>query len=168
MASTASHDAEFFPLHVATIVEHTNVHFAARAPPTTVPKIAATGNVTVMRGGAFVTHGIETLWASLNFGADLYATNTVTNGLPDNPSQLGHIFRNDVGHLPDTPANRQLLVNTTNNPSNFAGKDRFGNDVYISTQSDGSQIWGYTRNGTIQNGGVNNPPKVWVDGHGLQ
>lgn len=96
------------------------------------------------------------------------APNNVTNGLPDNPSQLGHIFRNDVGHLPDTPANRQLLLNTTNNPSNFAGKDRFGNDVYISPQSDGSQVWGYTRNGTIQNGGVDSPPKVWVDGHGLQ
>lgn len=32
---------------------------------------------------------------------------------------------------------------------------------YFQMQSDGSQVWVTTRDGTIQNGGVNNPPKTW-------
>jgi outer membrane protein assembly factor BamB len=30
-----------------------------------------------------------------------------------------------------------------------------GNEVYAYIQSDGTQVWVYTRNGVIQNGGVN-------------
>lgn len=96
------------------------------------------------------------------------ATNRTTNGLPDNPSQLGHVFGDRPGHLPDTPQNRQLLVDTSNNPANSLGANRFGNEVHVSTRPDGSQIWVETRNGIIQNGGVNNPPRVWVDGEGLR
>lgn len=96
------------------------------------------------------------------------ATNRGVNDLPSNSSQLGHIFRNDVGHLPDTPVNRQLLVDITNNSENFVGVDRFGNDVYTTILPNGSQIWGYARNSVIQNGGLNNPPKIFVTGHGLE
>lgn len=60
MASTSSHEAEFFPYQEAFTADHTSVHFAARAPPTTVPNVAATGDVTVKHGGAFVTDGAET------------------------------------------------------------------------------------------------------------
>lgn len=69
MMPTVSYQAVFFPLHAATAVEHTNVHFATRAPPTSVSNVAITGDATVK-------HGMETQWASLNFGADLYATNS--------------------------------------------------------------------------------------------
>ena len=41
------------------------------------------------------------------------------------------------------------------------GMDKYGNEWYSQIQSDGSQVWVNTRNGTIQNGGVNNPPKIW-------
>ncbi len=92
----------------------------------------------------------------------------VPNSLPDNPSQLSHIFRNDSGHLPDTLANRQMLLETSNNAVNKLGTNRFGNDVYVSNRSDGSQIWVETRNGIIQNGGVNNPPRTWIKNEGLK
>ena len=36
--------------------------------------------------------------------------------------------------------------------------DKDGNEWYSRTQSDGSQVWVSTRNGIIQNGGINNPP----------
>jgi hypothetical protein len=95
------------------------------------------------------------------------AAKTVTNVLPENPSQLGHIFRDAPGHLPDTIANRQLLLDTATNPANSFGVNRFGNEVFVSTRADGSQVWVETRNGIIQNGGVNNPPRTWVPGKGL-
>lgn len=44
----------------------------------------------------------------------------------------------------------------------------FGNEVYISIRSDGSQLWGYVRNGVIQNGGINNPPIIFVPHVGLR
>ena len=91
-----------------------------------------------------------------------------TNGLPEAPSQLGHIFGSRRGHLPDTPENRRLLVDISNNPSNNLGTNRFGNEVHVSTRPDGSQVWVETRGGVIQNGGVNNPPRIWVDGEGLR
>lgn len=91
-----------------------------------------------------------------------------TAALPDNPSQLSHIFGNRRGHLPDTPENRQLLLDTSNNQANHLGPNRFGNDVHVSTRPDGSQVWVETRNGIIQNGGANNPPRTWVEGEGLR
>jgi hypothetical protein len=96
------------------------------------------------------------------------AVNRLSNALPENPSQLSHIFRDAPGHLPDTPANRQLLLDTGTNPSNSLGTNRFGNDVFISTRANGSQVWVETRNGIIQNGGVNNPPRTWIPNEGLR
>ena len=92
----------------------------------------------------------------------------MANALPDNPSQLRHIFRDAPGHLPDTPANRRLLLDISTNRSNSLGANRFGNEVFVSTRADGSQVWVETRNGVIQNGGVNNPPRTWVTGDGLR
>jgi hypothetical protein len=96
------------------------------------------------------------------------AAKGVANVLPENPSQLGHIFRDAPGHLPDTIVNRQLLLDTATNQSNSFGVNRFGNEVFISTRADGSQVWVETRNGIIQNGGVNNPPRIWIPGEGLR
>lgn len=83
------------------------------------------------------------------------------NTLPNNDAQIKHIFRNKEGHILDTPNNRKLLEDVANRTENFMGTDKYGNEWYSQTQSDGSQVWVTTRNGTIQNGGVNNPPKVW-------
>lgn len=52
-----------------------NLSIGARAPPLNGEHVAFTGDVTVVHGGAFVTHDVKTQWASLNFDADLVATN---------------------------------------------------------------------------------------------
>lgn len=83
------------------------------------------------------------------------------NTLPSNDSQIKHIFREKAGHISDTPDNRKLLEDVANKKENYMGTDKYGNEWYSQMQSDGSQIWVTTRNGTIQNGGINNPPKTW-------
>ena len=50
--------------------------------------------------------------------------NTVT--FPQGGVQLKHIFRNADGHVPDTPANRQLILDVSNNMNNYLGKDARG------------------------------------------
>lgn len=86
---------------------------------------------------------------------------------PDNKSQIKHIFRPRNGHLPDTPKNRKLLQDVSGNPKNFLGKDKYGNSWYAKNQSDGSQIWVQERNGIIQNGGSNHPPRTFHSQSGL-
>lgn len=83
------------------------------------------------------------------------------NVLPKNDAQIKHIFRDRKGHISDTPSNRKLLEDVANNKENYMGTDKYGNEWYSQTQSDGSQVWAITRDGTIQNGGINNPPKIW-------
>ncbi len=87
--------------------------------------------------------------------------------LPTNRSQLGHIFRNEPGHLADTPANRQLLLGTANNQKNMLGVAESGNTWYGNTQKNGTQVWAETRNGNIVNGGVNSAPRTFNPQTGL-
>lgn len=89
------------------------------------------------------------------------------NSLPSNASQLSHIFGNRPGHLPDNPGNRQLLVDVANDPGSYLGADSIGNLWYARVEPDGSQIWVVVRNGVIQNGGKNKPPRDWNSGTGL-
>ena len=100
-------------------------------------------------------------------GAASEGLETTNNSLPSNSSQLSHIFRDDVGHLMDTPENQQALVNLTNNPANRLGTDRFGNQWFAQIQSDGSQLWGSVRNGVVQNGGLNTTPRNFNPATGL-
>lgn len=86
---------------------------------------------------------------------------TPKNSLPKNDAQIKHIFRDKTGHISDTPSNRKLLEDVANKKENYMGTDKYGNDWYSQIQLDGSQVWAITRDGTIQNGGVNNPPKSW-------
>ena len=81
--------------------------------------------------------------------------------LPQNDSQLKHIFRKANGHLEDTPDNRKALEELTNKIECYAGKDALGNDWYYKNLEDGSQLWASSRNGIIQDGGLNNPPHSW-------
>lgn len=76
LAPTASHQAEFFPHQKAVVAEHTNAHFAARAPPMAVDNVAFTGAAVAGYGNGTVMHGDETHVASLGFGVGLDATNT--------------------------------------------------------------------------------------------
>jgi filamentous hemagglutinin len=84
-----------------------------------------------------------------------------TPAFPANPSQIEHIFRNDPGHISDTPENRQLLVETASDPRNFQGINSFQTQTFTRSQADGSQIWVQVRNGVIQNGGINDAPRPW-------
>ena len=81
--------------------------------------------------------------------------------LPNKPGQLKHIFRNAPGHLADTPANQKLLADVASNPTNRVGVDRFGNVWSSVTRTDGTQVWVATRNGVIQNGGINQVPQAF-------
>lgn len=89
------------------------------------------------------------------------------NSLPKKEAQLKHIFREANGHLQDTPRNRALLENTANELSNYLGKDKYGNIWYAKIQEYGSQVWVRTRNGIINNGGVNKIPLPWDNETGL-
>lgn len=89
------------------------------------------------------------------------ATGKKTIKLPEKISQLKHIFRKKEGHIDDTPENRSLLETVANNKENYVGTDGYGTQWYSKTQADGSQVWVRVRNNTIQNGGINNPPKTW-------
>lgn len=71
------------------------------------------------------------------------------------------------GHIIDTPDNRSKILNVANDKKNYLGKDARGNDWYAKTESDGSQIWVRTRNGKVDNAGVNTTPRTWDDETGL-
>jgi hypothetical protein len=75
---------------------------------------------------------------------------------------IKHIFRNEPGHLIDTPANRKLLLDVSGDPKNFLGVDKYGKSWHAQIQKDGTQIWSYSNNGEIRNGGVN---KIPIDFH---
>ena len=87
--------------------------------------------------------------------------------LPKDDSQLKHIFRKADGHLEDTPENRQLLLDLANDVNCHAGKDVYGNDWHFKELDDGSQLWISSRNGIIQEGGLNHPPRPWSERTGL-
>ncbi|WP_354688227.1 hypothetical protein [Cupriavidus plantarum] len=93
--------------------------------------------------------------------------NTTNNSLPSNSSQVAHIFREDTGHLPNTPENQQTLLSLVNNPANLLGTDRFGNQWFAQLLPDGSQLWGSVRNGVVQNGGLNATPNIFNPATGL-
>jgi len=71
-----------------------------------------------------------------------------------------HIFRNADGHFrQDTIVNRRILIEVASRPSNFRGRDRFGNNWFAETRADGSQVWVHVRGDQITNGGLNSTPQ---------
>lgn len=86
---------------------------------------------------------------------------------PQEDAQLKHIFRDAEGHIADTSANRQKILDVTSNLDNYLGKDARGNDWYAIISEDGTQIWVRVRNGVIDNAGVNDVPRTWDSVTGL-
>ncbi len=79
------------------------------------------------------------------------------------PSDIGHIFRNESGHLrQDTSENRAFIESACESLDNKVGTKTSGSEIYLKTMPDGSQAWAEVRNNTIRNGGKNNFPKEWV------
>ena len=86
---------------------------------------------------------------------------------PQEDAQLKHIFRDAEGHIADTSANRQKILDVTSNLDNYLGKDARGNDWYAIISEDGTQIWVRVRNCVIDNAGVNDVPRTWDSVTGL-
>ena len=86
---------------------------------------------------------------------------------PEAESELRHIFREAEGHIPDTPANRALLLRVANDPTAFLGQDRYANDWSALVQQDGTQVWTQARNGKMINGGINITPRLLQGETGL-
>lgn len=89
------------------------------------------------------------------------------NHLPSGSAQLSHMFRDDVGHLPDTPRNRQLIMELVNDESCRLGTDKWGKTWYAKTNPDGTQLWASVLDGKVQNCGQNDSPRSWDDETGL-
>ena len=79
---------------------------------------------------------------------------------PLSEDNLGHIFRDASGHLPnDTPGNRLLLQQAVS-PENYVGTNSTsGVSTYRMALPNGEQVWVEVRNGVITNGGVNQFPR---------
>lgn len=87
--------------------------------------------------------------------------------LPENNSQLKHIFRKAKGHLEDSPENRKLLVDLANDKRFHKGKDKYGNDWNIRNNADGTQDWVRSMKQTINEGGRNLHQIKWNHETGL-
>ena len=87
--------------------------------------------------------------------------------LPENDSQLKHIFRNKEGHLKDTPENRKMLLDLANDTKYHKGFDRYGNDWNVRLNHDGTQDYTRSYNNRINSGGKNIIPHKWDDETGL-
>lgn len=79
-------------------------------------------------------------------------------------SILGHIFRDEEGHLQeDTPAHRQYILGAVASSENRVAINNYGTEIYLKVMPDGRQAWAYVRNGIIENGGCNPFPLKWVE-----
>lgn len=78
-----------------------------------------------------------------------------------------HIFRNALGHLPDTPEARKMLMELVSNQQNYLGVDAYGNHWFAKMLCDGQQIWASVRGNLIRNGGLNTAPRIFNTTTGL-
>ena len=74
--------------------------------------------------------------------------------MPKQKAQVKHIMANRPGHLKDSMRNRAILEKISKDSRNYKFTNIHGNKVYSKIVK-GNEIWVYTRNGVIQNGGSN-------------
>ncbi len=63
--------------------------------------------------------------------------------------------------------NKQKLLALANDPRYYIGTDERGIEWSRKILEDGTELWVSSRNGIIQNGGINNPPHMWNERTGL-
>lgn len=88
--------------------------------------------------------------------------------LPKNDSQLKHIFRDEEGHLKDTPENRKMLLDLANDENYHVGKDMWGCEWHVRLNKDGTQDYTSEFNLIINEGGKNEIPRPWDEMTGLK
>ncbi|CAL7959830.1 hypothetical protein MIDIC_150002 [Alphaproteobacteria bacterium] len=76
----------------------------------------------------------------------------------ENDAQIKHIFRNDEGHVLDTPENRQKILDTVNDEKNFVKTDALGMKHYSKILEDGREVWVRVWKNSIRNAGINDIP----------
>lgn len=84
-------------------------------------------------------------------------TKGISNEIPQG-KLANHIFSGKEGKFADTPKNRELITDLTNDSGNFLGTDTYGKSWYAKTQSDGTQVYGYTQDGVVKGAGINSTP----------
>jgi hypothetical protein len=112
MASTAAHQAEFFPHQEAIVAEPTNVHFTARAPPFAKTNVAVTGASVAEQGNGIIMLGHGTQVASLGFGVGFDATNRIPT--PDRRVEITELFDSSNPRSGIQIGDRTVLVDPTN------------------------------------------------------
>ena len=86
-----------------------------------------------------------------------FGVNQIKNAIPEGKA-ANHIFSGGVGKLTDTPANRKLITNLTNDSRNLLGTDKYGKSWFAKTLDDGTQLYGYTQKGVVKGAGINETP----------
>jgi hypothetical protein len=87
--------------------------------------------------------------------------------MPENEGILGHIFRNEEGHLPRTPENYKLIRDLVRNAKNYLGPDMRGNHWWGKILENGKQLWAQAYKGIVRNGGLNDTPRPYNPKTGL-
>ena len=122
-----------------------------------------TGNNVTAQTGQYMQQNAEQSQSATGANADSDATMNNSDGapekveLPTNRAQLCHIFAKRKGHVPDSLESRELFLDVSNNKKNYYGKDKRGNHWHAKIMEDGSQVWVRSRNGIMNNAGVNLP-----------
>lgn len=101
----SSNQVDFFPHQEAFAAEHTDVHFAARAPQVTVANVVVTGASVAEHGNGVIVHGHDTHMANLSFDGGFNATNSAL----------------------DVPGRVQSRINLASGPTRFTPTRNSGN-----------------------------------------
>ncbi len=65
------------------------------------------------------------------------------------------------------PTNRRLLLDVAKDPKNFLGVGKYGKSWHAKMRKDGSQVWTFSQNGEIRDGGLNMTPRSFHPETGL-